>query len=154
MPSLNVPRTARTNSTSSICSELLNARRCGTVASPTPTVPMSSDSMSVMSQPLPLRACARPAAAIHPAVPPPTMTMFRSGSPVIAPIVASPASELHAQRHPDGSRHARDVAEGRIFAAHDDSVGADRIDEIHEIVRVEHVERVDTQVHRAHIAEL
>src|SRR6187401_3536773 len=154
MPSLNVPRTARTNSTSSICSELLKARRCGTVASPTPTVPMSSDSMSVMSQPLPLSACARPAAAIQPAVPPPTMTMLRSRSPIIDPIVAFPASELHAQRHPDGSRHTRVVAEGRISSADDDSVGTDGVDEVDEIVRVEHVERIETKIHRAHVAEL
>ena len=45
----------------------------GIVASPTPTVPISSDSTSVISQ-LPAEACASAAAVIQPAVPPPTMT--------------------------------------------------------------------------------
>ena len=47
----------------------------GMVASPTPIVPMSGDSMTVMAQPKPGRARARMAAAIQPAVPPPTMAM-------------------------------------------------------------------------------
>src|SRR5687767_11892565 len=163
MPSLNVPLTARTNSTSSICRLWLNARRCGTVASPTPTVPMSSDSMSVIAQPLPLSACASAAAAIQPAVPPPTMTMLFSRSSLIAPIVAPlgransnpfPASELHAKGTAYRPRHAGDVAERRVSAAEDDPVGADGIDVVDLVVHVGHVERVDSQVHRAHIAEL
>ena len=45
----------------------------GIVASPTPTVPISSDSTTVMSNVLP-RSLASDAAAIQPAVPPPAMT--------------------------------------------------------------------------------
>src|SRR3954466_12737498 len=50
----------------------------GIVASPTPTVPISSDSMSLMSSTLPsVREIA--AATIQPAVPPPAMTILRTG---------------------------------------------------------------------------
>ena len=45
----------------------------GMVASPTPTVPMASDSISVISSFLATR-CERAAAVIQPAVPPPAMT--------------------------------------------------------------------------------
>src|SRR5436305_398087 len=48
MPSLNVPLVARMNSSSSICSSLLNSWMIGMVASPTPTMPISSDSTSVI----------------------------------------------------------------------------------------------------------
>ncbi len=47
----------------------------GMVASPTPTVPISLDSTRVIRVPVALRKCARLAAAIQPAVPPPTITM-------------------------------------------------------------------------------
>src|SRR5882672_4806649 len=47
----------------------------GIVASPTPTVPMSGDSMTVMKVPVPGRARAKMLAAIQPAVPPPTIAM-------------------------------------------------------------------------------
>jgi hypothetical protein len=47
----------------------------GMVASPTPTVPISGDSMTVMAQPVPGSARASMLAAIQPAVPPPTMAM-------------------------------------------------------------------------------
>ena len=43
------------------------------VASPTPTVPISSDSTKVMSSVLPM-TLPRAAAAIQPAVPPPAIT--------------------------------------------------------------------------------
>ena len=47
----------------------------GIVASPTPMVPMSGDSMTVMTMPVPGRARDNMLAASHPAVPPPTMAM-------------------------------------------------------------------------------
>src|SRR6478609_1372399 len=161
MPSLNVPRTARTNSTSSMRRDSLKARRCGTVASPTPTMPMSSDSTSTIAQPLSFSVCARPAAAIQPAVPPPTMTMLFSRSSVIEPIVAPFAatnskafrSELHAQGHAHGPRHASDVAGWRVSGALDDSIGSGGIDVINQIVLVRDVERVDSYVHRSQVAQ-
>src|ERR1700676_1933345 len=47
----------------------------GMVASPTPTVPMSGDSITVITVRVPGRARAKMLAAIQPAVPPPTMAM-------------------------------------------------------------------------------
>src|SRR5271154_4454125 len=71
-------------STSSISSSLLKNDRCGTVASPTPTVPISSDSMSRMLR-RPPKTFASAEAVIHPAVPPPTMVTDRIG---LAPLSA------------------------------------------------------------------
>src|SRR3954462_11688729 len=77
MPSLNVPWLAARNSSSLIPSMLLKATSGGMVASPTPTVPISSDSTRAMST-LPFSSRQeKAAAAIHPAVPPPTMTILR-----------------------------------------------------------------------------
>ena len=47
----------------------------GMVASPTPTVPISGDSITLIEVPVPGRARARMLAAIQPAVPPPTIAM-------------------------------------------------------------------------------
>src|SRR5262245_8765066 len=75
MPSLKVAAVARMNSCSSSPTSLLNTRIGGTVDSPTPTVPISSDSISVMSSTVP--SCRESAAAaIQPAVPPPAITTF------------------------------------------------------------------------------
>lgn len=49
---------------------------CGRVASPTPTVPILSDSTSSMDIPKSLNLLDKPAAVIHPAVPPPTIQIF------------------------------------------------------------------------------
>ena len=48
MPSLKVAWVCRTNSFSSSSSMALNTMMGGMVASPTPTVPISSDSISVI----------------------------------------------------------------------------------------------------------
>src|SRR5207237_317116 len=55
----------------------LNILIGGMVASPTPIVPISSDSITVIAHPWPT-AADRAAAAIHPAEPPPTITILRS----------------------------------------------------------------------------
>src|SRR6185436_16737746 len=75
MPSLNEPWVRRMKSFSSSPSRALKRRIGGMVASPTPTVPISSDSTSRMDWSEPLNACASAAAVIQPAVPPPTITM-------------------------------------------------------------------------------
>jgi hypothetical protein len=56
----------------------------GIVASPTPIVPISELSIKVIRVPVPARYVPSAAAAIHPAVPPPTMTT-RSIAPLAVP---------------------------------------------------------------------
>src|SRR5438445_13748960 len=68
------------------------------VASPTPTVPISSDSTRVMVARLP-RKRANVAAATQPAVPPPAMTISRGEDRVIAPTGGAPAA-LTRRRQP------------------------------------------------------
>src|SRR3954452_22953611 len=77
MPSLNVALVAATKSFSLMPSIALKVISGGIVASPTPIVPISSDSISVIFvQPL-SRYRERAEAAIQPAVPPPTITTLR-----------------------------------------------------------------------------
>src|SRR3954449_2857794 len=76
MPSLNVALVARRNSAWSRPSPFTRLWICGIVASPTPTVPISSDSTRVMVARL-SRKRAKVAAATQPAVPPPAMTISR-----------------------------------------------------------------------------
>src|SRR5437016_12451374 len=88
MPSLNVAFVLRIISASSTPSARLRVRICGSVASPTPTMPISSDSIS--------RTDARPggmkdastAAVVQPAVPPPRITTLTGlGIPGDSPAV-------------------------------------------------------------------
>src|SRR6185312_6407727 len=79
MASLNVACVLRRKSFSSTPSMALNCRIGGTVASPTPTVPISGDSITVIAQ-VCFSTRESAAAAIHPAVPPPRIAMRRMGS--------------------------------------------------------------------------
>jgi hypothetical protein len=76
MPSLKLAWVSTTKSTSLMPSiSVLNVFMCGTLASPTPTMPTSSDSIRRTEVPRP-RYVASTAAAIQPALPPPTTTSF------------------------------------------------------------------------------
>src|SRR5437762_6691333 len=172
MPSLKVPRTWRTNTASSISSARLNASRCGTVDSPTPTVPISSDSTSRMAHSRP-SVLARAAAAIQPALPPPTMTILLrrasategarlrfthttawvdrkplfSQSPMPSCARGAGSSELGADRHAQLPRHSGDIAV-RIVRAPDDAVRPECVEIVDIVLHVEDVEHVEAQVER------
>src|ERR1700690_3754094 len=94
----------------------------GMVASPTPTVPISGDSMTVMTVPVPGKARARMIAAIQPAVPPPTITMrlIRLLSVIATPIRTIERKKKH--RHSGGNR--RGGARALEFALHAEEVTA------------------------------
>src|SRR5688500_11339856 len=75
MPSLKVALVAFMNSRSSRPSIRLKTRMSGMVASPTPIVPISSDSTSVIETSFGSNMLDSAAAVIHPAEPPPAMTI-------------------------------------------------------------------------------
>src|SRR6185312_8980563 len=168
MPSLKVPLTVRTNSASSICSNWLNNFRCGTVASPTPTVPICSDSINRIDS-LPGNTRASAAAAIHPAVPPPTITMRWIGEGFMQSARCSRCKKRggsvesigpafprwwfarrrgavlppHPHRELDRARHAGDVAIGVVA---DRIKGRIRGGDIDKILVVEYVQHVQSRV--------
>ena len=75
----------------------------GIVASPTPTVPIASDSIRVMSQLLP-KASDSAAAVIHPALPPPTITIFLSGAMLSAKSGSATVADQQARLEPFRNR--------------------------------------------------
>jgi hypothetical protein len=91
MPSLKVACVAAMNARSSMPSSRWKVCSEGMVASPTPTVPISSDSISWMSSSGP-RLLDSPAATIQPAVPPPAMTTRRTGASANAPALIGSGS--------------------------------------------------------------
>jgi hypothetical protein len=84
MPSFQVAPVACMNAASSSPINWLNQWIVGIVASPTPIVPIASDSIRAMATPCPASALDSAAAVIHPAVPPPRIATERIGAALIA----------------------------------------------------------------------
>src|SRR5688572_1470319 len=87
MPSLNVACVAFMNSASLMPSMRLKLMMSGIVASPTPMIPISSDSTSVIDTSFGLSRLESAVSIIHPTEPPPAMTMRLNngcmGSPLL-----------------------------------------------------------------------
>src|SRR6201991_3387731 len=169
MPGLNVPCVRATKSASFSPSSLCNNLMCGTVASPTPTMPISSDSTSRTVTCL-FSTRINAAAAIQPAVPPPTTTMLVMPLAIVVHACqekeARPRGDTRAPRegasgkairmHPwsgleleacgeaGGARHERDVA--RVVVLHRKAVRTDGWGVVDEVLPVEHVEDVEADI--------
>src|SRR6185312_4654627 len=89
----------------------LNCLIGGIVASPTPTVPISGDSTTSMRTTSRFRRRARIAAAIHPAVPPPTIAMRRMGSLIGRPALLIDEATMRRQRLDAGANDGERLVE-------------------------------------------
>src|SRR6187397_1344895 len=92
MPTLNVAAHSVMKLRSSMPNNLWKATMGGTVDSPTPMVPISSDSTSVMSSNLP-KCVDSVIAAIQPEVPPPAMTTFFTAPGTVSAFSIKPPSK-------------------------------------------------------------
>src|SRR5262245_21083917 len=106
MPSLNVACVFAINSRSSMPMRRLKNRMWGSVASPTPTMPISLDSTRRICRFDDGKTAAKAAAVIQPAVPPPTMTIRKGAATSDNPTGAlkKRGAQYRIRRAPFGQR--------------------------------------------------
>src|SRR2546429_2994490 len=91
MPHLYVALHAGIHSDSSMPRLSKKPRSHGVEPSPTPMMPTAGDSSTAISIPFLMNASARIIAVIHPAVPPPTITILRNVGGIFVSRADSPA---------------------------------------------------------------